>query len=59
MTTPEWKPATEADLLRDARMYAEHVVQCIDAGRHEHARIDADRAAECLRAVTERQQAGR
>ncbi len=51
---PPYQPSTVEQLLRDAQMYAEHVVECIDAGRHEHARLDALRAAECLRAVRAR-----
>ena len=47
------RPATvdmpSAARLRDALGYVEHVLQCIHDCRLDHAELDANRAAACLR----------
>ena len=55
MDRPNTVDMSSAALLRDALGYVEHVVQCINEGRLDHAELDANRAAGCLREVARRQ----
>ena len=47
--------STIDDLLRDALMYVTGVQEALADGRLDHAELDANRAAGCLREVARRQ----